>query len=112
MKGLRIIPIFLFLIICTYAGTLFVKANGDEVIITLGNYESPPTAIGFVVLTSVLAGMIFCGFFCSIEMLALYLHNRKLKRRLEILAKKSLKETGDKPGTVETMDARVSNRFT
>lgn len=112
MKGLRIIPVFLFLIICTYGGTLFVKANSDEVIISLGSYNSPPTAIGFVVLTSILIGMIVCGFFCSIELMALYMQNRRLKRKLEILPKKLAKEEMMKSDKVESIEPRTSNRFT
>ncbi len=112
MKGLRIIPVFLFLIICTYGGTLFVKANGDEVIINLGSYVSPPTAIGFVVLTSMLIGMILCGFFCSAEIMSLYMQNRRLKRRLELLPKKMAKEAGTQADKVESLEARTQNRFT
>ncbi len=117
MKGLRIIPIFLVLIVCTYGGMLFIEANRAEVVIHLGSYTSPPTATGFVVLTNILIGMILCGFFCSIEILALYMQNRRLKRRLELLPKKLAKEaaaaaTQDKTEKLQTIEPRTSNRFT
>jgi uncharacterized integral membrane protein len=86
MKGLKIIPMFLGLIILSYIGIMFVEANRDEVSITFGNYQSSPTALGFVVLTSILIGMITAGLMCSIEMLALYVQNKNLKRRLTLHA--------------------------
>jgi uncharacterized integral membrane protein len=82
MKGLKIIPMFLGLIVLSYIGIMFVEANRDEVSITFGSYQSAPTALGFVVLTSILIGMVVAGLLCSIEMLALYVQNKSLKRRL------------------------------
>ncbi len=82
MKGLKIIPMFLILIVLSYFGIWFVEANRTEIVIHLGQREIPPTAIGFVVLTSILIGMVIAGFLCSIELLALYMQNRKLKRRV------------------------------
>jgi len=82
MKGLKIIPLFLLLTLFAYLGVLFVEANRDEVVINFANYQSPRTALGLVVLTSILIGMIISGFTCSIEMLALYVQNKKLKHKL------------------------------
>lgn len=112
MKGLKIIPVFLFLMISTYAGMLFIEANRDQVIIHLGSYSSPPTATGFVVLTNILIGMVLCGLFCSVEILALYMQNRRLKRRLELLPKKLAKEAMDKAENVQVIETQTSNRFT
>ena len=81
MKALKIIPIFVILIGCTYVGMLFVEANRTEVVINFGRYQSPGTALGFVVLTSVLIGMCIAGFLCSIELLALYMQYKKIKRQ-------------------------------
>jgi uncharacterized integral membrane protein len=113
MKGLKIIPMFLFLIILTYFGVLFVQANGTEVIIKLGTSETPPTPIGFVVLTSVLLGMFVCGIFCSIELLALHMQNRKLRRYLPQKPTAPAQTTtpvGVPPQDVNTQ--RTSGRFT
>lgn len=81
MKALRIIPVFVLLIVSTYVGMLFVEANRQEVVISFGNYQSPATALGFVVLTSILIGMCISGLLCSIELFALYVQFKRLKRR-------------------------------
>lgn len=81
MKGLKVIPIFLILIVLSYFGLLFVEANREEVVIHFFSYQSPPTPLGFVVLTSALVGMIFSGLLCTIEILALYVQNKNLKRK-------------------------------
>ena len=86
MKGLKLIPLFLFLMIMVFIGMKFVDANREEVIINFGNYQSLPTSQGFVVLTSALIGMVVCGTLCSVEILALYVQNRKLRRKLAALA--------------------------
>ncbi|MBI1861276.1 MAG: LapA family protein [Deltaproteobacteria bacterium] len=81
MKALKIIPIFIILIGSTYIGMLFVEANRTEVVINFGHYQSPGTALGFVVLTSVLIGMCVAGCLCSIEIFALYMQYNKIKRQ-------------------------------
>lgn len=86
MKGLKLIPLFLVLMILVFIGMKFVDANREDVIINFGNYQSLPTSQGFVVLTSVLVGMVVCGTLCSVEILALYVQNRKLRRKLAALA--------------------------
>lgn len=82
MKALRIIPLFVFLIFSTYVGMLFVEANRAEVVIQFANFQSPPTALGFVVLTSILVGMCIAGFLCSIELVALFVQFKRLKRQV------------------------------
>ncbi len=61
---------------------LFVEANRTEVVIAFGTYQSPATALGFVVLTSILVGMCISGFLCSIELVALFVQFKRLKRRI------------------------------
>ena len=84
MRGLKIIPVFVVLLLCTYVGILFVEANRDTVIVQFGSHQTPPTALGLVVLTSVLIGMLVSGTLCSIELLVLVMQNRKLRRRLPV----------------------------
>ena len=73
---------FLGLIILAYVGLIFVEANREEVVIRFWNSQSHPTALGFVVLTSALIGMVFSSCLCSVEIIMLHLQNRKLKRRI------------------------------
>lgn len=82
MKGLKIIPIFLVLILMAYVGMLFVEANRDEVVITFFGSQTPPVPLGFVVLTSALIGMLVAGVLCVLELTVLYLQNKSLRRRL------------------------------
>jgi uncharacterized integral membrane protein len=117
MKGLKIIPMFLILIILTYIGMLFVEANREEVSIQFGHYQSPPAALGFMVLTSMLVGMIVAGFLCSIELLALFMQNKNLKRRLPQSSSHSKTpsptQINDKKGeTNDALPTRTSGRFT
>jgi len=88
MRGLKVIPLFLALIMLSYAGMLFVEANHDPVVIQFANHKSPPTALGLVVLTSSLIGMVICGVLCSIEMLALYVQNQSLRKKVGALRTK------------------------
>lgn len=82
MKGLKIIPIFLVLILLSYVGMLFVEANRDEVVITFFGSQTPAVPLGFVVLTSALIGMVVAGVLCVLELAVLYLQNKSLRRRL------------------------------
>lgn len=109
MKGLKIIPMFLILIVLSYFGLWFVESNRTEVVIHLGTHETPPTPLGFAILTSILIGMLVAGLFCSVEMLALYIQNRKLKR---LIPKPS--ENADQPEKILENDLtpRTSGRFT
>jgi len=81
MKGLKIIPVFVVFLVLTYLGVLFVNANSDPVVVRLLRWESPPVALGLVLLTAVLIGMVAAGALCSIELILLALENRKLRRR-------------------------------
>ena len=107
MKGLKIIPVFLVLLLCTYVGILFVEANRDTVVVQFGNFQSHPAAMGLVVLTSILLGMILAGALCSIELMVLVVHNRKLRRRLGLLEKK-LHAQGDKPSNAPPYSSEVA----
>jgi uncharacterized integral membrane protein len=73
---------FLVLIFLSYLGIMFVEANRTEVVIRFLNYESAPWALGFIVLTSTLIGMVIAGCLCSVELLFLYVQNRRLRRKL------------------------------
>lgn len=108
MGGLKIIPVFLILILMTYSGMQFVEANREEVTITLGSWHSEPMAQGFVVLTAALCGMLFCGLLCSIELLGLYVQNRRLKRRIETL---KTTQKIEKPAATD-LQPRTQGRFT
>lgn len=82
MKGLKVIPAFLFLLACTYVGTLFVESNRDAVTVHFMSWSAGPAALGMVVMTSALAGMAIAGLFCSVEVLMVLWENRRLRRRL------------------------------
>ena len=109
MKGIKIIPLFLLLIASTYVGMLFVEANREEVTIQFGNWQSNPTAIGFVVLTSVLVGMMISGLLCSIELFALYVQIKRLKRKIP---KPTAPGTAVAPAPAQDVVARPSGKFT
>jgi hypothetical protein len=82
MKGLKIIPMFAALLVLSYIGVSFVRQNPEDVIVRFGARATQPYALGFVVLTSVLVGMIFAGALCSIELIVLYMQNKRMKRKL------------------------------
>lgn len=86
MKGLKIIPIFVILLLCTYLGILFVEANRENVVVSFGKYQSTPMPLGLVVLSSVLVGMVAAGALCSIELVILLIQNHKLKKRQAMIA--------------------------
>jgi uncharacterized integral membrane protein len=112
MKGLKIIPLFVGLILLSYLGVSFVEANRTEVVIAFGNYQWPPTAVGFVVLTSALCGMILSGALCSIEILALFLRLSRLRRRLSLFEEGKLRPTSPaKPADLsDSAKAELSHR--
>lgn len=110
MKGLKIIPMFLILIGLTYAGMLFVQANSEMVSVQLGGYVVGPMASGFMVMSSVFCGMVFCGALCSVEMLGLYVQNRKLKKKLTALVNAS--KPVPTSSTQEVVTPKASGRFT
>ncbi len=82
MKGLRIIPMFAFLLVLTYLGVMFVQDNPADVAVRFGKSSTPSTALGFVILSSVLVGMILAGALCSIQLMVLYMQNQKLRRKV------------------------------
>ena len=82
MKGLRIIPVFILLLALSYVGVLFVNANSGEIQIEFWGYKTPHLAIGLIVLTSIMGGMLIAGALCSIELLVLMTQNRKLRRKI------------------------------
>lgn len=90
MRGLKIIPLFLVLIVMSYIGVIFVQNNPDESVIRFFNqYESPPLPLGFIILTSALVGMLAAGILCVLELVVLYLQNKSLKRKLDELGQNS-----------------------
>ena len=110
MKGLKIIPMVLSILALAYAGVLFVNANNEEVIVKFGNHESPRMAVGFVVLTSAFVGMVISGLLCSVELFALYLQNKRLKRKISITPKAATKTP--EPTPTDIVPNRTSGRFT
>lgn len=85
MRGLKIIPLFLFLTVLSYAGVRFVLANPDAVKVRFAGYETSDMAVGLIVLTSILVGMVISGTLASVEMLSLYYQNKQLRRKLTFL---------------------------
>ena len=86
MWGLRILPLFLALTVLSFMGTLFIEANPTEVTLRALNYEAPTAKLGLVVLVSLLGGTLIAGFLCSIELLALQMQNRRLRKRISIMS--------------------------
>jgi hypothetical protein len=62
-------------------GVRFVEANREEVTVQFAGYQTAPAALGLIVLTSVLLGMLIAGVLCSIELMILVMQNRRLRRR-------------------------------
>ncbi len=85
MRGLRIIPAFLLLVVLSFVGAVFVVQNNDPVSVRFFAYEVPPTKLGLIVLTSILTGMVIAALFCSVELLSLYVQNRRLRRKISQL---------------------------
>lgn len=86
MRGLKIIPLFMGLMVLVYLGMRFVDANRSPVSVMFFGREAPQTPLGFVVLTSALVGMLACGLLCTVEILALHFKNRKLRIKIAQLA--------------------------
>lgn len=91
MRGLKIIPLFVLLIVLSYLGVVFVEANRTEVVIAFGSHQTAPTAVGFVVLTSILGGMVAAGLMCSAEILLLFVRIGRLRRRVALFESGKLK---------------------
>ena len=82
MKGLKIIPMFMVMIVLCYFGVLFVQANSEQVALTFGAFQTPSVPLGFAVLTAILAGMIVAGFLSILELVILFMENKQLRKRL------------------------------
>jgi|GEM_PF-2905165 len=82
MRGLKTIGVFIALIGLTYLGVTFVEANREEVILEIGKYRHGPSALGFVVMSSVLIGLVLGALLGSFEILSLLMQNQALKKRL------------------------------
>lgn len=85
MRGLKIIAVFVLLIGFTYLGVLFVEANREEVVLEIGKHRTGPTALGFVVMSSTLIGLVMGALLGSFEILSLLLQNQGLKKKLRRL---------------------------
>lgn len=112
MKGIRVIPAFILLILLSYLGMIFVEQNRQMVVIAFGKWHSESIALGFVVLTSILVGMVLCGTLCTIEMLTLYIQNKSLRRRLSLYVGRATvaKNNGKRDAKVATGElARPEN---
>jgi|LakMenEpi03Aug12_release.lakeMendotaPanAssembly.Ray.scaffolds.fasta_scaffold183307_3 hypothetical protein len=109
MTGLKIIPIFFLLMVLTYMGIQFVEANRDEVVVTVGNWQSSPTSLGFVVITSCFCGMVFSAAISLAELLRLYVQNHRLKRKI-----KSIQSSQSPESSIPTdiVPPKTSGRFT
>ena len=110
MKGLKIIPRFLVLMGLSYAGLLFVQANNDEIVVKFGSYQFPSMPVGLIVLSSIFIGMVICGVLCTIEILALYVQNRKLKKKIKSLGLESKPAVPLVPQDVTA--SKATGRFT
>jgi uncharacterized integral membrane protein len=82
MRGLKLIAVFILLIGFTYLGVVFVEANREEVILEIGKYRTNPSALGFVVMSSTLIGLVLGALLGSFEILSLLMQNQNLKKRL------------------------------
>jgi len=82
MKALRIIPFFVVALLLSYFGLLFVEGNPTRVTLNFGSTQSPEARLGFVVMTSVLIGMILGVTLAAAQMSVLLFQNRSLRKRL------------------------------
>lgn len=82
MRALKIIPLLVILLLLVYFGVLFVEANPEQVILTLGTHQTNPTRLGFVVMTSVLLGILAGAVLAVGQVVLLSLQNRSLRKRI------------------------------
>ncbi|NBX76950.1 MAG: LapA family protein [Proteobacteria bacterium] len=111
MTGLKIIPSFFLLMVLTYFGIQFVEANRDEVMVTLGSWQSRPMALGFVVITSFFVGMVFSAALSISEVLRLHLNNHRMKRKLAELQSFSSASASAPQSATDLPSAKPSGRF-
>jgi hypothetical protein len=82
MKPFRIIPLLVVLLILVYLGVMFVEANQEQVILTIGTHQTNPTRLGFVVMTSVLLGIFAGAILATGQIALLFFQNRSLRKRI------------------------------
>jgi len=114
MKKFLVIPGIFAVLGLTYATTWFVELNKEQIVVQLGQQSSTePTAIGFVVLTSIALGMLICGFLLGIEVFALMIQNRRLKRKVASLsvAPKTPRKADPQASDVAIITPKTSGRL-
>lgn len=111
MTGLKIIPAFFLLMVLTYFGIQFVEANRDEVMVTLGSWQSRPLALGFVVITSFFVGMVFSAALSISEVLRLHLNNHRMKRKIAELQNFAQSASAGAPAPADISSAKPTGRF-
>jgi len=111
MTGLKIIPAFFLLMVLTYFGIQFVEANRDEVMVTVGSWQSRPLALGFVVITSFFLGMVFSAALSISEVLRLHLNNHRMKRKIAELQNFANSSTAGTQPATDISSAKPSGRF-
>ncbi len=84
MRGLRIIPFLVVLLVLVYYGVGFVEANSEQVVLTIGPWSTAPTRLGFVVMTSTLLGVLVGATLASTQVVILYFQNRSLRKRVGV----------------------------
>lgn len=115
MKKFLVIPGIFAVLGLTYIATWFVELNKEQIVVRLGQtHSTEPMAVGFVVLTSIAFGMLACGFLCGIEILALMIQNRRLKRKVASLsvAPKAPRKVDAQAADVDVIAPKTSGRFT
>ena len=116
MKGIKITLLVASLIGLTYLGVAFVELNREDVVVHFGvDRQSSPMALGFIILNSLLIGMIIAGVVTSVELLTLSVQNRRLKRKLAAELKNSsskLSKLEPQPPSTDVISPRTSGRFT
>jgi len=110
MMGLKLIPAFFLLMVLTYFGIQFVEANRDEVMVTVGNWQSRPLALGFVVITTFFLGMVFSAALSLAELLRLHLSNHRLKRKINDLTQQTHMPSPSAPSDI--VAPKATGRFT
>lgn len=94
MRALRILPLLVVLLFLVYLGVSFVEANQTQVSLSLGSYQTKPTRLGFVVMSSVLVGIFIGAVLAAAQIFLLSLQNRALRKRV---SKNSVGITTPKP---------------
>ncbi|MBY0370125.1 LapA family protein [bacterium] len=82
MKALKIIPFLIIVLLLVYFGLLFVENNQDPVSLHFGARTTPSARLGFVVMTSVLVGIILGISLAAAQVGLLLFQNRSLRKRL------------------------------